>query len=145
MLSNLTSSQKKGATTISGPVSVLAGAGTGKTSLIVARIIYMMIEHKIKKDNILVLTFTNKAAKEMKERVIEALKGKTAPELLTFHSFCIDFLKNKAPSPYSDGRTNKFTLISESSMKTIITKGVLNVAFHNDEKELIKNALLKDM
>jgi len=141
MLSHLTSSQKEGAKTISGPVSILAGAGTGKTSTIVARTVYLMIEHKVKKENILVLTFTNKAAKEMKERVVDSLKGKSAPELLTFHSFCINLLKHDAASPYGDGRTNKFSLISESSQKTIVKKCVLNVAFHNDEKYLIKKEL----
>ena len=75
------------------PLLILAGAGSGKTRVITYKIAYMIEELKYKPDRILAVTFTNKAAREMKERV-EGLVGSSAPVLVsTFHSFCVRLLR----------------------------------------------------
>ena len=78
-----------------GPVLVLAGAGSGKTTVLVNRIAYMISEKHIRPWNILAITFTNKAAREMKDR-IERLLGDTAKDMWigTFHSVCVRILRS---------------------------------------------------
>lgn len=79
-----------------GPIMIIAGAGSGKTKVLTTRITHLMAEHKIDAFNILALTFTNKAAAEMKERVERTLGNTEARNLYigTFHSvFCQD-IKN---------------------------------------------------
>ncbi len=75
------------------PLLILAGAGSGKTRVITYKIAYMIEELKYKPERILAVTFTNKAAREMKERV-EGLVGSSAPVIVsTFHSFCVRLLR----------------------------------------------------
>ncbi len=90
----LNEAQRKAVTTISGSLLVLAGAGTGKTKTMVSRAAYM-VANGIQPANILMLTFTNKAATEMKSRVINLLKGEAGKEITacTFHSFCVMLLR----------------------------------------------------
>ena len=75
ILDNLNNEQKKAASKVEGPVLILAGAGSGKTRTVTYRIAHMVKEKEISPYKILAVTFTNKAAKEMKERV-ETLIGK---------------------------------------------------------------------
>ena len=70
---DLNPSQKKAVQAFEGPVLVLAGAGSGKTRVLVSRIVGLVLERKCHLDNILAVTFTNKAAREMKSRVFEIL------------------------------------------------------------------------
>jgi len=125
-LTKLTTPQHKAATRINGPVLILAGAGTGKTSTIVARVLYMM-SLGIDSSNILVMTFTNKAAREMKERVESQLNQLTttttttnAPLMSTFHSFCIKFLKNYIELDPTNMRTSRFSIADEATQKNIL-------------------------
>lgn len=94
ILSNLNDRQKEAVQVIDGPLLVLAGAGSGKTTVLVNRIAYMISENHILPWNILAITFTNKAANEMKTR-IEALLGDTANNMWigTFHSVCVKILR----------------------------------------------------
>ncbi len=98
ILDELNEEQRKAAEKIDGPVLILAGAGSGKTRTVTYRIAHMIKEKGISPLNIMALTFTNKAAKEMKERA-EALIGPDANNLVvsTFHSFSVRLLKT-----YSD-------------------------------------------
>ena len=72
-----------------GPLLIIAGAGTGKTTVISERIKYLIFSKKVKPNEILALTFTEKAAREMEERVDVAMPyGYTQMWIMTFHSFC---------------------------------------------------------
>ncbi|MDY0133604.1 MAG: UvrD-helicase domain-containing protein, partial [Acholeplasmatales bacterium] len=118
-LTKLNKQQQKAVETINGPVSVLAGAGTGKTRTLTYRIAYM-IYSGINPSEIVAVTFTNKAAFEMKKRVIE-LVGPYAEELSvsTFHSFCARFLRNEAEK-LDERYTSRFLIIDEEDSKQII-------------------------
>jgi DNA helicase-2/ATP-dependent DNA helicase PcrA len=96
LLNNLNPQQKKAATHASGPLLVLAGAGSGKTKVISHRFAYLTSAKKVLPRSILAMTFTNKAADEMKERIAN-LTGKTTDDLWvsTFHSFCCRVLRKE--------------------------------------------------
>lgn len=87
--------QRKAAEHGEGPLLVVAGPGTGKTRVITQRIVYLLREgSRLRPENILALTFTDKAAGEMKHRVAKALPGlETSPAISTFHSFCYQVLR----------------------------------------------------
>ncbi len=95
LLDNLNDRQKEAVLATEGPVLVLAGAGSGKTTVLVNRIAYMISEKHINPWNILAITFTNKAANEMKERC-ERLLGDTVKDMWvgTFHSVCVKILRS---------------------------------------------------
>ena len=80
-----------------GPLLIIAGAGTGKTTVITERIKYLILSKKTKPEEVLALTFTEKAAKEMEERVDVAMPyGYTQMWISTFHSFCDRVLRREA-------------------------------------------------
>lgn len=92
LLSSLNEEQKRAVTYDKGPLLVLAGAGSGKTRVLTHRVAWFISEKNVDPDEILLLTFTNKAADEMKKRVIELTK--TFPTFSgTFHSFCVKVLR----------------------------------------------------
>ena len=116
----LNSEQKKAVTTTEGPLLVLAGAGSGKTRVLTTRIAYLIEELGINPENILAITFTNKAAKEMKERILTML-GPIAYkiQISTFHSFGLYLLKRH----YSLlGYNHNFTILDSDDVLTIIKK-----------------------
>ena len=98
ILDVLNAEQRKAVEQIDGPVMVFAGAGTGKTKTLTARIAYMVAEKDIKPYNILAITFTKKATNEMKERLIEKLKENylTSFKISSFNSAI--FLSSSTPS-----------------------------------------------
>ena len=95
MLSNLNPPQHQAATHDKGPMLVLAGAGSGKTRVITTRVAWLIANKLAAPDNILALTFTNKAASEMRERVALLVGLEKAKSLVitTFHSFCLRLLR----------------------------------------------------
>ncbi|MCJ7614924.1 MAG: UvrD-helicase domain-containing protein [Desulfobacterales bacterium] len=78
-----------------GPLLIIAGPGTGKTLTLTHRIAYIITEKKVSIENILAVTFTNKAAQEMRDKLLLLMDGtKELPEVTTFHSFCFKILKD---------------------------------------------------
>ena len=96
LLSKLNKEQREAVECINGPLLVLAGAGSGKTRVPTTRIAYMIGEKGIAPWNILAITFTNKAANEIKERLVTALGDEDAAKDIwagTFHSICMRILR----------------------------------------------------
>lgn len=91
MLEGLNKQQREAAETLKGNIVIIAGAGSGKTRTITYRIAHMVKECGIDPNSILALTFTNKAANEMKERIEKLVGGDTPVSATTFHSFAYKF------------------------------------------------------
>ncbi len=91
---NLNSEQKKAVTSVNGSYLVIAGAGSGKTRVITARITNLILQHNVEPSSIVALTFTNKAAQEMQHRIQTFLPHlRTKPYIATFHAYCLMLLK----------------------------------------------------
>lgn len=124
-LNDLNEPQREAVIHKEGPIMIVAGAGSGKTKVLTTRIAHLMSEHKIDAFNILALTFTNKAAAEMKERVEKILGNTEARNLYigTFHSVFARILRAEAPKI---GFPNNFTIYdtddSRSVLKTVINE-----------------------
>ena len=103
---------------INGPLLVLAGAGSGKTRVLTMRIAYL-IEQGIDPFNILAITFTNKAAKEMKERVTNLLNGYNDVHISTFHSFGLFLIRNHYNLL---GFNRNFTILDSDDTLTLVKK-----------------------
>ena len=97
ILEGLNDAQREAVTTIGGPLLILAGAGSGKTRVLTHRIAYLLEVEKVPPWGILAITFTNKAANEMKER-LAGLIGPVANDMWvsTFHSACVRILRSHA-------------------------------------------------
>src|ERR1700691_2870459 len=95
-LTGLNEEQKKAVVATEGPIIILAGAGSGKTRCITFRILYLMKDKDIDSSNILAITFTNKAATEMKERMAKFLPNQQLPWIATFHAMCAKILRRES-------------------------------------------------
>ncbi|PIR93611.1 hypothetical protein COT97_05750 [Candidatus Falkowbacteria bacterium CG10_big_fil_rev_8_21_14_0_10_39_11] len=114
--------QKKAITHDEGPALVVAGAGTGKTRVITQRIAYLIQQGKAKPENILALTFTEKAAAEMEERVDVLLPyGYVDLWISTFHSFCDRILRDNA---LDIGLPNNYKLLDETQAWILVRKNL---------------------
>lgn len=94
ILRDLNPEQKKAVTHPGGPLLILAGAGSGKTRVLTYRVVYLMEKLGVRPENILAITFTNKAAREMKERIEKLVPGIHGLLVSTFHSACVRFLRS---------------------------------------------------
>lgn len=117
-LEGLNERQKEAVITTEGPVLVIAGAGSGKTKVLTTRIAYLIENKKVNSENILAITFTNKAAKEMKDRVSNILKRDVRRmHISTFHSFGVEILREYG---YLVNIDKNFTILdSDDSLKVI--------------------------
>jgi len=132
-MDNLNSEQKLAVTTTSGPVLVLSGAGTGKTRVLVSRIAHILMEKLAKPWQILALTFTNKAANEMRFRI--AQYGETAGLcrdlwMGTFHSICLRILRSNYTMA---GLQSNFLIYGEDDQKAVLKRVITNLGL--DVKE----------
>ena len=138
MLDTLNERQKEAVLATEGPVLVLAGAGSGKTTVLVNRIAYMISEKHIRPWNILAITFTNKAAREMKDR-IERLLGDTAKDMWigTFHSVCVRILRSCIDLL---GYSRDFVIYDTADTKTVMKECLRELDI--DEKSFpVRNVL----
>jgi len=147
ILNELNPSQREAVEHIDGAMLILAGAGSGKTKTLTARLAYLVGEVGIDPANTLTLTFTNKAAAEMRERAMKLMPSKVAypPLLCTFHKFGLLFLKFHIEKL---GRNNNFVIIDSDDKKRLlrsIAKALkidLNLSFIASEISKYKNSLL---
>ncbi|UOF92885.1 DNA helicase PcrA [Fodinisporobacter ferrooxydans] len=113
--------------TTEGPLLVLAGAGSGKTSVLTRRIAYIIGERRVDPWNVLAITFTNKAAREMNERIVK-LVGKKAGDIWigTFHSICVKILRREAERI---GYSPTFTILDSDDQMTLIKQSMLDLNY----------------
>ena len=118
-LSNLNAAQKEAVMHLDGPLLIVAGAGSGKTKVLTSRIAHIINEKKAFPNQILSVTFTNKAAKEMQNRVSAILNSEAIglTWLGTFHSICAKLLRKHAPAA---GLTSNFTIIDTDDQVRLI-------------------------
>lgn len=120
LLNGMNPRQKEAILYTQGPLLVMAGAGSGKTRVLTHRIAYLIEEQRVNPWQILAITFTNKAAREMKER-LDALVGTSSRDLWvsTFHAMCMRILRREAQAI---GYSKQFTIIDTSEQKTLMKK-----------------------
>ncbi|GAX91417.1 DNA helicase PcrA [Effusibacillus lacus] len=137
ILKGLNPEQKQAVETTEGPLLILAGAGSGKTSVMTRRIAYLMGHGKVQPWNILAITFTNKAAKEMNERV-EKLVGESAGDIWmsTFHSMCVKILRREAERL---GYGSNFTILDSDDQIAAIKQCMLDLNY--DMKKFEPNVI----
>ncbi len=138
LLENMNPQQREGIQAVDGPVLLLAGAGSGKTRVITHRIAYLIEERGVPADSILAVTFTNKAAKEMAERVDKILghSSLAKPMLATFHSFCVRVLRRdiEALRVNGVGLTRTFAIYDEADQQAVVKQALKRLAI--DDKSL---------
>src|ERR671916_446358 len=134
LLSTLNERQREAVTTAEGPLLILAGAGSGKTRVIVHRIAYLISERGVAPYNILAVTFTNKAAGEMRQRVERLLAGaslQSAPLISTFHSLCVRILRSNIER-LQEGYTRSFTIYDQDDSTRVVKAAVKDLGYDSD-------------
>ena len=140
-LNELNPEQQKAVECTEGPVLILAGAGSGKTRTLTYRIAYLLLEKKVKPSAVLAVTFTNKAAREMRERIEKLLGSSIAPLWMgTFHSVCARILRREAEQL---GYSKNFTIYDVDDQVRALKKviALLSVPQQIYSAKLIQNRL----
>ena len=144
LLSNLNPEQRAAVETTDGPLLILAGAGSGKTRVITSRIAWLIQQKGVAPDSILAVTFTNKAASEMGERVERLLEhGSLAkPLIATFHSLCVRILRRdiEALKVGKEGLTRTFAIFDENDQQGIVKQIMRRMGL--DTKQLTPRTVL---
>lgn len=131
LLENLNDAQYEAVTTTDGPLLVIAGAGSGKTRVLTRRLAHILYQRLAEPYQMLAVTFTNKAAGEMKERVNELLGGEIPSlNVSTFHSFCARFLRKEAESL---GYDTNYTIFDTSDSVTLIKNCIKELGLSNSQ------------
>jgi DNA helicase-2/ATP-dependent DNA helicase PcrA len=150
-LDQLNPQQREAVETTEGPVLILAGAGSGKTRVITYRIAYLIEHMGVMPESILAMTFTNKAAAEMGERVEKLVGGLSIakPVISTFHSFCVRVLRrdieamqipSATPGQPPIGHTKKFVIYDESDQQSVVKSVMKRLGL--DDKQLTPRTVL---
>jgi DNA helicase II / ATP-dependent DNA helicase PcrA len=144
LIEKLNPEQRAAVETTEGPLLILAGAGSGKTRVITSRIAWLIREKGVAPDSILAVTFTNKAASEMAERV-EKLLGHTSlakPLIATFHSLCVRMLRRdiEALKVGGEGLTRSFAIYDENDQQAIVKAVMRRMGL--DTKQLTPRTVL---
>jgi DNA helicase-2/ATP-dependent DNA helicase PcrA len=150
-LDQLNPQQREAVETTDGPVLILAGAGSGKTRVITYRIAYLIENKGAMPESLLAMTFTNKAAAEMGERVEKLVGGLSIakPVISTFHSFCVRVLRrdiealripSSVPGQPAIGHTKNFVIYDESDMQAVVKSVMKRLGL--DDKQLTPRTVL---
>jgi DNA helicase-2/ATP-dependent DNA helicase PcrA len=150
-LDQLNPQQREAVETTDGPVLILAGAGSGKTRAITFRIAHLIENLGVMPESILAMTFTNKAAAEMGERVEKLVGGLSIakPVISTFHSFCVRVLRrdiealripSATPGQPPIGHTKNFVIYDESDMQSVVKSTMKRLGI--DDKQLTPRIVL---
>jgi len=139
LLENLNPEQRSAVETTEGPVLIIAGAGSGKTKALTYRVAYLIEEKKVSPRNILAVTFTNKAAQEMKERIVEILGGdqNRVPVMGTFHSICVRILRHEIEKI---GYKKSFNIFDDQDQKALMKRTMRELQI--DEEQIKPKAVL---
>jgi DNA helicase-2/ATP-dependent DNA helicase PcrA len=140
-LKGLNPQQREAVSHTEGPLLILAGAGSGKTRVITHRIAHIIVNRRVPPSAILAVTFTNKAAGEMRERVRNLLADvrlESEPTLATFHSFCVRLLRRDGDplARIRPGFTRRFTICDDEDQVAIIKSAYRALGI--DEKEFMQ-------
>jgi DNA helicase II / ATP-dependent DNA helicase PcrA len=150
-LDQLNPQQREAVETTDGPVLILAGAGSGKTRVITYRIAYLIENMGVMPESILAMTFTNKAASEMVERVDKLVGGLSIakPVISTFHSFCVRVLRrdieamripSSVPGAPAIGHTKSFVIYDENDQQQLVKSVMRRLGI--DDKQTTPRAVL---
>jgi DNA helicase-2/ATP-dependent DNA helicase PcrA len=144
LINNLNPEQRAAVETTEGPLLILAGAGSGKTRVITSRIAWLIREKGVAPDSILAVTFTNKAASEMAERVDKLLghSSLAKPLIATFHSMCVRMLRRdiEALKVGNEGLTRAFAIYDENDQQAIVKQVMRRMGL--DIKQLTPRTVL---
>ncbi len=145
-LAGLNDRQKEAVLHTEGPLLIMAGAGSGKTRVVTHKIAYLIEEKKIFPGNILAITFTNKAANEMKERVAELLDTDVDRMWIgTFHSICVRILRRDIDKI---GYDRSFTIYDRADQITLVRECIkeldLDKDMYKESSIIAKISSLKD-
>src|SRR5262245_60524482 len=144
LLDQLNPRQREAAEAVAGPVLILAGAGSGKTRVITYRIAHLIEDLGVAPDSILAVTFTNKAAAEMAERVDQLLGARSVrkPVISTFHSFCVRVLRRdiEAIRIGDAGYKKGFAIYDEADQQSVVKAVMRRLGI--DDKQLKPSAVL---
>jgi DNA helicase-2/ATP-dependent DNA helicase PcrA len=144
LIDNLNPEQRAAVETTEGPLLILAGAGSGKTRVITSRIAWLIREKGVAPDSILAVTFTNKAASEMGERVDKLLghSSLAKPLIATFHSMCVRMLRRdiEALKVGGEGLTRSFAIYDENDQSAIVKQVMRRMGL--DTKQLTPRTVL---
>jgi DNA helicase-2/ATP-dependent DNA helicase PcrA len=135
-LSSLNEEQREAVLATDGPLLILAGAGSGKTRVIAHRIAYLIAERGVEPWHIVAVTFTNKAAQEMRHRVDQLLQGlelSSAPLISTFHSLCVRILRRDIQA-LEQGYTRSFTIYDQDDSLRLVKNCIKDLGF--DDKQV---------
>ena len=144
LIAKLNPEQRAAVEATEGPLLILAGAGSGKTRVITSRIAWLIREKGVAPDSILAVTFTNKASKEMGERVEKMLDHSSLakPLLCTFHSLCVRLLRRdiEALKVGGEGLTRSFAIYDENDQQAIVKQAMKRMGL--DTKQLTPRTVL---
>lgn len=136
-LSHLNEKQREAVVDTSGPLIILAGAGSGKTRVLTYKAAYLIVEKRVDPQSILMVTFTNKAAGEMKERISDLVGESRVPQASTFHSFCARVLRREGKHL---GLSSSYVIYDESDQLEVAKRALVLLGI--DSKKVNPRSIL---